>query len=201
MICIPLSYGVYFTIGNISNDLIGSIFFLLILLVPTLYFSNLDYKLIFQKPTKNEIMLAVLMFIAYIIYSTIFSSIVPANTIPAVGNNGTDAIELFSMIFKMMAEELLKFIPLMFLLRVFYKYTSNRQLSIIASSIITLIYFGAIHSIDGTNIISVLIIQGAGLVFHLYAYLKTKNLFVSYLSHLMTDAFVTLLMILGMVAG
>ena len=75
----------------------------------------------------------------------------------------------------------------------------HRRLSIIASSILTLIFFGLTHLEPGTTIVSVLVIQGAGSIFHLYAYLKTKNLFVSYLSHLMTDAAILITVMIGLV--
>lgn len=199
LICIPVSYFANVFISGLSNEVIGSIFFLLILLVPLLYFSNWDYSLFFQKPTRNEFILAILMALAYIAYSTVFTLLLNANGIPDVTKADANVVALISLVFSMMAEELIKFIPLMFLLRVFFKYTSNRRLSIMASSVITLIFFGLIHLEPTVSIISVLVVQGAGSIFHLYVYLKTKNLFVSYLSHLMTDASVLILIMLGLI--
>lgn len=199
LICIPVSYFANVFISGLSNDVIGSIFFLLILLVPLLYFSNWDYSLFFQKPTRNEFILAILMALAYFAYSTVFTLLLNANGIPDVTKADANVVALISLVFSMMAEELIKFIPLMFLLRVFFKYTSNRRLSIMASSVITLIFFGLIHLEPTVSIISVLVVQGAGSIFHLYVYLKTKNLFVSYLSHLMTDASVLILIMFGLI--
>lgn len=199
LICIPVSYFASGFISGLSNDVIGSIFFLLILLVPLLYFSNWDYSLFFQKPTRNEFILAVSMALAYFAYSTVFTLLLNANGIPDVTKADANVVALISLVFSMMAEELIKFIPLMFLLRVFFKYTSNRRLSIMASSVITLIFFGLIHLEPTVSIISVLVVQGAGSIFHLYVYLKTKNLFVSYLSHLMTDASVLILIMFGLI--
>ena len=197
LICIPVSYFVY---GIIPDEIISSAVFMLMLLIPTLYFSKWDYSLIFQKPTKDELILAVLMFLAYFIYSAIFTTLLAANGIPDVAGSDVNVVSIVSLVFTMMAEELTKFIPLMFLMRVFFKYTSNRRMSIIASSIITLTYFGLIHLTPETSIISVLLIQGMGSAFHLYAYLKTKNLFVSYISHLMTDAIVLTLALMGILS-
>ena len=199
LICIPVSYFASGFVSGLSNDVIGSIFFLLILLVPLLYFSNWDYSLFFQKPTRNEFILAVSMALAYFAYSTVFTILLNANGIPDVTKADANVVALISLVFSMMAEELIKFIPLMFLLRVFFKYTSNRRLSIMASSVITLIFFGLIHLEPTVSIISVLVVQGAGSIFHLYVYLKTKNLFVSYLSHLMTDASVLILIMFGLI--
>ncbi|WP_405294493.1 type II CAAX prenyl endopeptidase Rce1 family protein [Methanobrevibacter sp.] len=200
LISIPISYYAYTFISNYVNDIVGSISFLLIMLIPLLYFSDWDYSLFFQKPTRNELILAVLMFLAYFVYSLIFTNLLGAYGIPDIGNGASNFISIIYLIFSMMGEELMKFIPLMFLLRVFFKYTSNRRLSIILSSVITLIFFGLMHLEPTVSIISVLLIQGVGSIFHLYVYLKTKNLFVSYLSHLMTDSIVTILTIIGLFA-
>lgn len=199
LICIPVAYYANGFVSAFSNEIIGSISFLLILLIPLLYFSNWDYSLFFQKPTKNELILAVLMCLAYIVYSSILTNLLGTMGIPDVGNSNANIVTIVSLIFSMMAEELIKFIPLMFLLRVLFKYTSNRRLSIIVSSIFTLIFFGLIHLEPSTTILSVLLIQGAGSIFHLYVYLKTKNLFASYLSHLMTDASVLILVMMGLI--
>ena len=158
LICIPVSYFASGFISGLSNDVIGSIFFLLILLVPLLYFSNWDYSLFFQKPTRNEFILAVSMALAYFAYSTVFTLLLNANGIPDVTKADANVVALISLVFSMMAEELIKFIPLMFLLRVFFKYTSNRRLSIMASSVITLIFFGLIHLEPTVSIISVLFV-------------------------------------------
>ncbi|WP_296881485.1 type II CAAX prenyl endopeptidase Rce1 family protein [uncultured Methanobrevibacter sp.] len=197
LICVPTAYLINRFQGFFGNEIICSIIFALVLLVPLLYFSNWNYSLFFQKPTKNEIILAVAMGLAYIIYSSIFTTILYANKIPDVSNINPNIITLISLIFFMLGEELMKFIPLMFFLRVFYKYSSNRTLSVIASSAITLIFFGLIHLEPGISILSVLLIQAAGSIFHLYAYLKTKNLFVSYLAHLITDMTVISAVMLG----
>jgi membrane protease YdiL (CAAX protease family) len=99
----------------------------------------------------------------------------------------------------MLAEELIKFIPLMFFMRLFYRVTANRKLSIIVSTVIILIFFGLLHYEPGlTPIASVLLIQGAGSIFELYGYIKTKNLLVPYISHLLTDAFIFILVMLGL---
>lgn len=93
-----------------------------------------------------------------------------------------------SLVFSMMGEELVKFIPLMFLMRVVYKYTSNRKLAVVVSSVIILICFGLMHySPPYMTLTSVLLLQGLGSIFEVYGYLKTKNIMVPYISHLLTD--------------
>ena len=107
-------------------------------------------------------------------------------------------ISLVSLLFSMMGEELLKFIPLMFFMRVFFKYTNKRNLSFVSSMVIVLIFFAFLHfDPSSTSIASVLLLQGVGSLVEMYGYAKTKNLFVPYMSHLFTDAFSFILIMLG----
>ena len=167
LLTVPIAYLVYAIVG-LKNEILGSFLFCIVMLVPLLYFSKWDYSLIFRKPTRREIKLAVLLFIGYMIYAL------------ALGG-----------------EELMKFIPLMFLMRAVYKFTENRKLAVIASSVIIMIYFGLLHYDVGTTLLSVLLTQGLGTIFELYGYIKTKNLFVPYLCHLFTDAFIFIFVLLG----
>jgi membrane protease YdiL (CAAX protease family) len=197
LVSVPVALFSFRYVHFYTNEFVASIFFLLIMLIPLLYFSDRDYSLFFKKPTKDELILAVLMFVAYFIYSLVMTYFLDANGLASIGSGDVDIVPIISLVFSMMAEELIKFIPLMFLLRVFFKYTSNRRLSIMVSSAITLIFFGLIHLEPGASLLSVLLIQGLGSISHLYVYLKSKNLFASYLSHLMTDAIVLIIAMFG----
>ena len=171
LLLIPLSYIGYILFS--FDELLSSIIFCMVLLIPLLYFSNWDYKLIFHKPTKNEIILAVLMFVIYVVYSIAMASalemfnLLPVDETPL----NLNIISLVSLFFSMMGEELLKFIPLMFFMRHFDP--------------------------SSTSIASVLLLQGVGSLVEMYGYAKTKNLFVPYMSHLFTDAFSFILIMLG----
>ena len=201
LVSVPVALFSFRYVDFYTNEFAGSIVFLLIMLIPLLYFSDRDYSLFFKKPTKDELILAVLMFVAYFIYSLVMTYFLDANGLASIGSGDVDIVPIISLVFSMMAEELIKFIPLMFLLRVFFKYTSNRRLSIMVSSAITLIFFGLIHLEPGASLLSVLLIQGLGSISHLYVYLKSKNLFASYISHLLTDAIIMTMGLLGMFAA
>ena len=115
-----------------------------------------------------------------------------------VSNFGINVVSLISLVFSMMGEELLKFIPLMLLLRTFYKFTDNTKVSMILSVAIVLAVFGLMHYSPGENtLISVLVMQGLGSLFEMYGYIKTKNLFVPYIAHLLTDAVIFIMILLG----
>lgn len=203
LLLIPISMLIYGLLSQIS-DIMGSFIFCLLLLIPLLYFSNWDYGLLFKKPAKNEIILAVLMFAGYIIYSIIIGTFLDIANLSGTGLEEAITVNLeniVALIFSMMAEELIKFIPLMFFLRLFYKYTDNRILSVALSSSIIIIFFGLLHYAPPySTLISVLALQGFGSIFELYGYLRTKNLLVPYLSHLLTDGFIFTLILLGVAA-
>ncbi|WP_405284462.1 type II CAAX prenyl endopeptidase Rce1 family protein [Methanobrevibacter sp.] len=200
LLAVPISFLLYMIIG-LSSEFLGSVAFCFTMLIPLLYFSNWDYKLIFQKPDRNEIILAILMFAGYMIYATVMGYVLDMFHLAGTDIASSRAVNLemtVSLIFSMMGEELLKFIPLMFFMRLIYKFTGNRKLSLIISIILVLTCFGLIHYDPATStIISVLLIQGLGSIFEVYGYIKTKNLFVPYISHLLTDAIIFIIILLG----
>ena len=115
-----------------------------------------------------------------------------------VSPDSITVISLISLLFSMMGEELLKFIPFMFFLRLCFKYSNNRKASVIVSAFTVMMLFGLLHAVDIKSIASVLIIQGLGSIFEFYGYIKTKNLLISYITHLVTDVFLFSLVFLGL---
>ncbi len=201
---LPLSY-LFFSLFEQTSELLASLVFCLVLLIPLLYFSKWDYGLFIKRPSGNEILLGVMLFVGYMIYSIIFNIILESAGLMGAEMAGETSLitleSLVSLIVIVFAEELIKFIPLMFLLRAFYKYTDNRKLSIALSTAIVLISFGMLHYAPPySTLASVLVLQGFGSIFELYGYLKTKNIMVPYISHLLTDAFIFTLIILGLAA-
>ena len=167
LLLIPLSYILYILFS--FDELLSSIIFCMVLLIPLLY--------------SIAMASALEMF-----------HLLPANDTSLDLN----IISLVSLLFSMMGEELLKFIPLMFFMRVFFKYTNKRNLSFVSSMVIVLIFFAFLHfDPSSTSIASVLLLQGVGSLVEMYGYAKTKNLFVPYMSHLFTDAFSFILIMLG----
>ena len=201
LLLLPISFLIYSILFGLS-EFIASVAFCLILLIPLLYVSKWDYSLFIQKPTTNAIILAILMFLGYTVYSIIIATILENFGLTGQGMDAVMTItpeSIVSLVFSMFAEELIKFIPLMFFLRLFYRYTKNRKLSIALSSAIILFGFGMLHYAPPySTLLSVLLLQGLGSIFEVYGYLKTKNIFVPYLSHLLTDAIAFILILLGL---
>lgn len=201
LFCVMFSFLMYGIIGGFS-EFAGSIFFCFTMLIPLLHYSNWDYSLFLRKPPKNELILAVLMFIGYMVYAIVVGGVLDYFALSGVSNPDVSINweSVVSLVFSMMGEELVKFIPLMFFMRFVYKFTNNRRLAIIISSVIVLVGFGLIHyDYPNNTIYSILILQGLGTVFELYGYLKTKNIFVPYISHILTDATIFILLLSGLV--
>ena len=200
LLSVVLAFFSYMIIGLFS-EFVGSIIFCLIMLIPLLYFSNWNYSLMFRRPSRNEIILAVIMFAGYIIYAIVIDAVLVdlgVSYADAGAPYDVNFEEIISLIFSMMGEELVKFIPLMFFLRLFFKYTNDRKLSISISAAIIMIGFGLLHyDPTSSSIASVLLIQGLGSIFEIYGYLKTKNIYVSYMSHFLTDMFLYIGVFLG----
>ena len=78
----------------------------------------------------------------------------------------------------MMGEELLKFVPLMRLMRIIYRYGHNRKLSIIASDLIVMICSGLLHWAHSYSTLSrALFLQGFEIIFEMYVCIKIKKSF------------------------
>lgn len=203
LLSIPLSFFAEAIVESaLGSKILAALAFCLVMLIPLLYYSKWDYSLIFKKPTKSEIGLAVFMFACYMVYaifmSTLLGNLGLAGADSSAQDMGIDWARTIGLVFSMMAEELLKFIPLMMLMRLFFKAFGKRRLAFVLSSVIVMIAFGLIHY-DGVyhSLASVLLLQGLGTVFELYGYYRTKNIFVPYISHLLTDFISFCLILLG----
>ncbi|WP_407421034.1 hypothetical protein [Methanobrevibacter sp.] len=186
--------------GLTGNEMIDAILFCFIVLIPLLYYLKWDYRALFQKPKAKEVGLAVALFIGYIIYSLIVGSALDYFSL-----TGTSTIEgvtltfasIPPLLFSLMGEELIKLIPFLFFLRLFFKFSNNRKLSIVAAMTLVMVFFAMLHLMDLRSLLSVLLIQGLGSIFEFYGYIKTKNVFISYTTHLLTDVFIFTLVIMG----
>lgn len=178
----------------------GAMLSCVVVVVPVLYFLKWDYHAIFQKPTLKEVGLAVVLFAGYIIYAAAMNPVLEFFAITSSGTvsaNSIDVIMMLSLVFSLMCEEFLKFIPFMFFMRVVYKYSNNRKLAVIVSMILVMLFFASIHAYNFTMLIFAIFIQGFGSIFEFYGYIKTKNIWIPYITHLCTDLFIFLVVFLG----
>lgn len=116
-----------------------------------------------------------------------------ANLIP----DNITIMTFVSLAFKLISEELIKFIPFMFLLRLSYKFSAKRKFSTILSIVLVMIFFAFLHAANLQTFLFAIGVQGIGSIFEFIGYIKTKNLVVSYITHLCTDIFIFLSPFLG----
>lgn len=177
---------------------------LLYFIIPFLGFGfavNWQYGLICKKIKKSDLKLIVILLITEIIFTVLLSNVLAHLGIVAQANPITTELMSIStwliFPFQLFGEELIKIIPFIVFLAVFYKFTKNRKISIVIATALTLIIFGLLHMPAYENLVSVLLLQGLCSIFTMYAYLKTKNIFTSYAVHLLLDTTVFLIMLLA----
>ncbi len=182
--------------GNLPFIILGCIVFI----VPVLYFLKWDYKAIFRMPSRKDLVLIVALFVGYIVYGMVMEMILKQFGIVSPGTMGSEPVTIMTLvtsIFSLMGEEFFKFIPFIFFLRVIYKLSNNRKLSVIISVAIIMVMFACFHAYNPTMLIFALFIQGFGSIFEFYGYIKTKNILVPYLTHLLTDEIIFIIALLG----
>ncbi len=165
--------------------------YFLVTVIPALYVCKGNYGIFFKKIKARDFKTIILCFIAYILYSIIILIILNHLGVPAHSDAALVArsklIFLVGLAFQLLGEEFFKILLLLILMYIVFKYSNNRNLTINISIIGTLIIFGLAHMNSYGNLLQVLLLQGLGSIFNLYAYMKTKNVIVSYIIHLMID--------------
>jgi len=185
----------------ISDSIIVSLISCMILLLPVLYFLKWDYRAIFRMPKGKDVALAVVLFVGYMIYAIVMSVLLEPAGITSPGTieeSSVTVMSTLSLVFSMMSEEMIKFIPFMFFLRLFYKYTDKRKLSVIASVLIVMMFFASMHAYNLQMLIFAIFVQGFGSIFEFFGYIKTKNIWIPYITHMCTDAFIYITILLGL---
>lgn len=176
----------------------------LIMLIPALYVCKGDYSLFFKKPRKKDIPTIIFCVIANYVYAIAIAAILQFLNYNIVPNavlsefSSPSVFLIISSLMQLVGEEFFKIFLLLILMYVVYKLTNNRGLSIALGVIITLTIFGLSHyrAYNG-RILQILLLQGFGSIFDLYAYMKTKNVVVSYIVHVIIDYIPFILMMLG----
>ena len=184
-----------------GSGILESIIILIIMILPLLYYLNWDYQALFQKPKAKDILLAIGLFLGYLVYAVAMSLLLEQFGLTGgqlVEESTLTFISVIPLIFSLMTEEIIKLIPFLLFLRIFYKCTDNRKVSIIISMIIVMLMFASLHAYDLKMFLFAIFIQGFGSIFEFIGYIKTKNLLISYITHLCTDVFIFLITILSL---
>ena len=184
----------------VSDKLHFALMGCIVLIVPVLYFLKWDYKAIFRKPSRRDLLLVVALFAGYMIYSLAIGMVLEQIGIVSSGTvdpTSVGAMTLVITVFNVLGEEFIKFIPFMFFLRVAFKFSNNRKLSVIVSMALVMLFFASLHAYNLNMLVYAIFIQGLGSIFEFIGYIKTKNILVSYITHVATDVFGYAMVLMG----
>ena len=170
------------------------LFAVLFAVIPTIafaYASKGDFSLILKKPVKKDIWLIIKMIILSYIFAFLVGIIIHAFGLSFSRHMGfeVNGILLYiTLAIQLWGEELLKFLLFIILFTLLIKYGNSRKNSMVISVALTLVCFGLLHfNAYSGRIAQILLMQGLGSIFTVFAYLKTKNIFVSYMIHFIID--------------
>lgn len=164
----------------------------LITIIPLLLLTKCNLGLFFRKISLNDIRLIIVSYIGYkIYYLIVYELFQVTNYVTTSAESQFLNMNLFTLIIntlQIFSEEIFRIFLFLILMYFLYKYTNNRKKSIIISTVLVLIVFGLMHvNTYGYNIIQILLLQGFGSIFEFLGYLKTKNLAIPIIIHLLIN--------------
>ena len=186
-----LFIGIIFLPLNLDDN-VASLLFCLVVLVPIIYVSRGKVGLFFRHVGRNDMKLIILCLLGYYVYSFAmlylleqFALVPPPNP---VFDANMDLVFWVMTFIQLLGEELFKVSIFLIVMHVAYRATSNRKLSLVCGVIMALVIFGMAHfDTYGGNLAHVLLVIGFGGIFYFYPYLKTKNVVVGYIVHVLID--------------
>ena len=195
---------------NVRLPLNSSEFAMLIFLVltlPALYICHGKWDLFFRKPKRGDIKLIVLCLVGYYVYTFVITGLLGfmgLETNPSgVLDSNMDLLFWITTLCQLMGEEFFKILMFIVFVALTYHFTKDRKISIYVGLVVICLAFGLVHYNAYGSLAQILLIQGLGSLFEMYAYLKTKNVVVTYLLHVIMDAIpfilVTLINMYGIV--
>ena len=191
----------YITVIRIPGEYLP-VAILLTSVIPALYICKGNYNIFFKKPKLRDIKIIILCLIGIYIYTIaigfILQNLVGNMAAHASTNDPASLMTLIIMCIQLMGEEFFKILLLLLIMFVLYKYTNNRSISLFVGLILSMAIFGLVHyNAYSGRIIQILFIQGFGAIFEYYAFLKTKNVWISYIIHVLRDSIPELVKMIG----
>ena len=194
--CIP-----FIQFGNL--ELLKAILSCGIPLIAVWYALDGNLSEIFRKPKKSDIKIIIIGLICVFLVMFMTTLISKGFGIPSQSHEPYTAhpiITIVSTIIQLVGEELFKFIGIVLPMIFTYKYL-GRKGAIIVGIIVSQLIFSIAHiSAYGSNIADLIFTIGIGSIVFPLIYVKTKNIAVSYLVHLIWDFIGILPVIFGAAA-
>ena len=179
-----------FVIPIEGYDIPKALIICLATLIPVTYALNGKLSMIFRIPKARDIILIILgiigVFALNILMGIILNSMgIVSTTDSAINNNAT--LMFITLIIQLMGEELFKFILLVLVLYATYK-SLGRKVAILLGIIVSQLLFSLLHiPAYGFNLPQLLLSLGVAWSVLPVIYVKTKNIVVVYIIHLLLD--------------
>ena len=151
---------------------------------------------LFKRPRLSDLKLVVLcvlgdlfLLLLIVIIQSIINTVIPfdiTHTTQSFGEYSSITASLFQII----SEELFRVIIFLIMLYLMYRFTKDRKMSIMVATFISLLIFGLMHANTYGKILFCIFVMGFGTFFTLYPYLKTKNILLSILVHMIYNLLV-----------
>lgn len=178
--------------------LVPRILFLALPLATFIYFAKDNWKLLFRKPTRKDYRVMAGFFILNLavtgIVAVVVKALFGANANPAAdGLAQAGGIEIAAFYLgtgvQLLGEEVFTMLPLLAVMYYLYsKKKLSRKTAITGAWLLTAVWFSLAHlPAYDWNILQVLLVIGTARIVLTLAYIRTKNLWVSYGAHLLND--------------
>lgn len=159
-------------------------------LIPVVYALKGNLSMVFRVPKQKDIVIIILGVVGIFVLTMLVNGIFAIIGVTASENsaiNGALIVEVISIIIQLMGEELVKFISLALIVFAAYK-TLGRKGAIILGIIVSQLIFSLLH-IPAYGFDLVRLLLGIGVVWSILPiiYVKTKNIVVVYIIHLLFD--------------
>ncbi|RAP52921.1 MAG: hypothetical protein BZ138_02130 [Methanosphaera sp. rholeuAM270] len=181
--------------------------YFLVTIIPVAIVCHGKLGLLFKKPKLNDFKVIIVCVILYLVWGAV-AALIGKSLGFTVVQNGMAATPLsiwdaVLVLIQLMAEDIFKVSILLIAMALIYYFTKNRKTALISGILASMVIFGLIHMGSyNNNLYQCIAIIGMGTVIHLYPYLKTKNIFNTYFTHIIIDlgilGFINLVMTLFM---
>ncbi|RAP51273.1 MAG: hypothetical protein BZ138_05560 [Methanosphaera sp. rholeuAM270] len=167
------------------------IIFFLVTLIPLLLLTKGRLGTFFRKPSSNDLRLVLVSYILYGVYYLIIAGLLSLIHFQTTKGDTSGTLTLLTFItnvLQIIGEELFRTFLFIVSLYILYKRSKNRKKSVTLSSAIVLLVFAMLHVYTYKfNIFQISLFQGLGSIFELFAYIKTKNLTLSVIIHMLVN--------------
>lgn len=189
-----------FMIPPTGNMFLKAIIMAFAPLLAVVYVFKNDMSNIVRMPKPKDILIVIIGLILMFAFGIIANIVCAALGITSVADsavNGSPALLIIRALIQLVGEELVKFIPLIIVTAYLYK-SIGRKAAIIAAIAISQILFALFHiPAYGFSILFLLLHIGFSSLILPFVYIKTKNLALCYIIHLLYDLSAFLPYLLG----